>query len=109
MRCVIRHLNKYWKKIDWDQIQSGQIDPLPEQFEVVLLAYRPEGSDQLFKTRGYWNETFFNDVTFTLDYQDALLHPVTREVVAWRPIKTLSRRKTWISKLLSPKSFVIIY
>lgn len=53
MRCVIRHLNKYWKKIDWDQIQSGQIDPLPEQFEVVLLAYRPEGSDQLFKTRGY--------------------------------------------------------
>ena len=28
MRCVIHHLNKYWKKIDWDQIQSGQINPL---------------------------------------------------------------------------------
>lgn len=42
MRCVIHHLNKYWKKIDWDQIQSGQINPLPEQFEVVLFAYRPE-------------------------------------------------------------------
>ena len=87
MRCVIHHLNKYWKKIDWDQIQSGQINPLPEQFEVVLLAYRPEGSNQLFKTRGYWNETFFNDVTFTLYFQDALLHPVTREVVAWRQLK----------------------
>lgn len=87
MRCVIHHLNKYWKKIDWDQIQSGLINPLPEQFEVVLLAYRPEGSNQLFKTRGYWNETFFNDVTFTLDFQDALLHPVTREVVASRPLK----------------------
>ena len=48
MRCVIHHLNKYWKKIDWDQIQSGLINPLPEQFEVVLLAYRPE---PVFSTR----------------------------------------------------------
>ncbi len=39
---LIQSLNKSWKKIDWQKVLSGQIEPLPEQFKVVRLAYRPK-------------------------------------------------------------------
>ena len=32
---LIQSLNKSWKKIDWQKVLSGQIEPLPEQFKVV--------------------------------------------------------------------------
>lgn len=83
---LIQSLNKSWKKIDWQKVLSGQIEPLPEQFKVVRLAYRPEGADKTYETRGYWTETFIGDVTFTVEYESGLVHPVTTEVVAWRPL-----------------------
>ncbi len=29
---------------------------------------------------------FSSDVTFTVEYEGGLVHPVTTEVVAWRPL-----------------------
>lgn len=46
----------------------------------------PEGADKTYETRGYWIETFSSDVTFTVEYEGGLVHPVTTEVVAWRPL-----------------------
>lgn len=84
--CLKLPLGKTWHNINWNKVQSDKNSQLPNQFQIVQVAYQPEGKDQIFATRAYWCETFFKDVCFTLELENGFFKYATTEILAWRVI-----------------------